>query len=51
MFAAHGLPQQLVSDNGPQFILDEFSTYMKSNGIKHIRMTHVSDQSVTYCSC
>ena len=37
MFAAHGLPQQLVSDNGPQFILDEFSTYMKSNGIKHIR--------------
>ena len=36
-FAAHGLPQQLVSDNGPQFISDEFATFMKSNGIKHIR--------------
>ena len=36
MFVAHGLPQQLVSDNGPQFISDEFATFMKSNGIKHI---------------
>ena len=37
IFAAHGLPQQLVSDNGPQFISDEFATFMKSNGVKHIR--------------
>ena len=37
IFAAHDLPQQLVSNNGPQFISDEFSTFMKTNGVKHIR--------------
>ena len=36
IFATHGLPQQLVSDNGPQFVSDEFATFMKSNGVKHI---------------
>ena len=37
LFAAHGLPEQLVSDNGPQFSSAEFETCMKANGIKHIR--------------
>ena len=37
VFAAYGLPEQVVSDNGPQFISDEFQLFMKSNGIKHIR--------------
>ncbi len=39
MFASHGLPEQLVTDNGPQFISDEFDLFMKSNGIRHIRST------------
>ena len=26
-----------MTDNGPQFVADEFATFMKMNGIKHIR--------------
>ena len=37
LFAAYRLPEQLVSDNGPQFVSDDFTTFMKMNGIKHIR--------------
>ena len=37
LFTAHGLPEQLVSDSGPQFIADEFRVFMRSNGIKHIK--------------
>ena len=37
MFAAHGCPEQLVSDNGPQFVSQELATFLKMNGVKHIR--------------
>ena len=37
LFAAYGLPEQIVSDNGPQFVSDKFATFVKMNGIKHIR--------------
>ena len=36
LFSAYGLPLQLVSDNGPQFISEDFAHFMKSNDIKHI---------------
>ncbi len=39
IIARYGLPQQLVSDNGPQFTSEEFARFMKTNGIKHIRTT------------
>ena len=37
MFAAHGLPEELVTDNGPQFVAEDFAMFAKLNGIKHIR--------------
>ena len=37
LFAAHGIPEHLVSDNGPQFTAEEFAAYMKQNNVKHIR--------------
>ena len=37
VFAVHALPEQLISDNGAQFISDEFTLFMKENGIKHFK--------------
>ena len=33
LFGRYGLPQQLVLDNGPQFV----SSFLSTNGVKHIR--------------
>ena len=35
MFVVHSLPDQVVSDNGPQFVSKEVQRFMKENGIKH----------------
>ena len=35
IFAQHGLPEEVVSDNGPQFVSNEFAEFMHKNGIKH----------------
>ena len=37
LFSRNGLPEVLVSDNGPQFMSNEFDTFMKGNRVKHIR--------------
>ncbi|XP_039197757.1 uncharacterized protein K02A2.6-like, partial [Crotalus tigris] len=35
IFAAHGLPDVLVSDNGPQFTSSEFQAFLQANMIRH----------------
>ena len=37
LFATCGLPEQVVTDNGPQSSAGEFSSFLRSNGVKHIR--------------
>ena len=36
IFARFGVPEQIISDNGPQFISHKFQMFTKRNGIKHI---------------
>ena len=39
MFSEHGLPQRIISDNGPPFKSRQISTYMKNSRITHNRIT------------
>ena len=36
IFATHGLPEVLVSDNGSVFTSEEFRTFLARNGIQHV---------------
>ena len=35
VFACHGIPKRLRSDNGPQFTSAEFKNFCKQYGIEH----------------
>ena len=35
-FAIWGLPQTITSDNGPQFVSEDFNNFLKENEIEHI---------------
>ena len=35
IFAIHGIPEQLVFDNGSAFTSNEFRQFMENNGINH----------------
>jgi len=39
MFAHHGVPKRVRSDNGPPFNLKEFATFAKKEGFDHHRVT------------
>ena len=36
MFATHGLPEMVVSDNGTPFTSSDFQEFMQRNGIRHV---------------
>ena len=37
LFSRYGIPEQIVSDNGPQFHSEEFEGFTRSLGIRHYR--------------
>ena len=37
-FASHGIPEHLITDNGPQFIAEDFEIFTNRNGIKHVNV-------------
>lgn len=36
VFASFGLPEQIVSNNGPQFVSHEFAEFLSVNGVKQV---------------
>jgi len=36
LFARFGIPEQIVTDNGVQFVSEEFQVFVRSNGIRHL---------------
>ena len=49
VFATHGLPEFIVSDDGPAFVSEQFSTFLSCNGIRHIKsaLYHPSSNGLT----
>ncbi len=45
MFAVHGIPAIICSDNGPPFTSHEIQQYMQENGIQHRRVTPLWPQA------
>uniref|UniRef100_A0A8C4QXD9 Integrase catalytic domain-containing protein n=1 Tax=Eptatretus burgeri TaxID=7764 RepID=A0A8C4QXD9_EPTBU len=44
-FTRWGLPESIATDNGPQFTSEEFTQYLKANGIEHHQTTWYNPQS------
>ena len=39
LFATHGIPEVVVTDNGTPFTSTEFSDFTRKNGIRHVRVS------------
>ena len=45
IFATHGLPVSMTTDNGPNLVSEEFENYLQTNGIEHHRVTPLWPQA------
>ena len=45
LFSHWGLPRTITTDNGPQMVSAEFSTYLQSKGIRHVRTAYYHPQA------
>ena len=45
IFATHGLSEEVVSENGPQFTSTDFTEFMRKNGMKHTLVPPYHPQS------
>lgn len=45
MFATHGLPYTVTSDNGPHFVAASFQKFVKDNDMKHRKITPLWPQA------
>ena len=52
IFATHGLPQTIVSDNGPAFTSAEFKEFLRRNGVEHVFSLpyHPSSNGLAECA-
>lgn len=45
IFAREGLPEEITTDNGPQFTSREFAEFLKMHGIRHVKSSLYHPQS------
>ena len=45
IFATHGIPEEITSDNGSPYFADEMSNFAKKMGFRHHRVTPEDPQS------
>ena len=45
VFSCHGIPETVISDNGPQYSSNEFDTFAKKYNFNHITSSSLFPQS------
>ena len=45
LFTRWGLPSAITTDNGPQFVSSEFTSFLSAHGVKHIRTAFYNPQA------